>query len=150
MGGHPPCTDFLISTSPHATFSRSSPDGQSVQVGSCPLMSLPTLWGDTHPRLPTSIVTFTSLLLENVSELAQSEPGTAEPDLRRREESGSGHLGTEPFPANTAVCWGRAPALHRSAESRVPFPSDPLPETWKAMCPLLRVTLEAVNRCQWV
>lgn len=46
-------------------------------------MSLPTLWGDTHPRLPTSIVTFTSLLLENVSELAQSEPGTAEPDLRR-------------------------------------------------------------------
>ena len=80
--GDPPCADFLVSTLPHTTFSRSGPSSRSVRVGRCPLTSQPTLWDDIHRRLPTSILTLTSPLLGKVSELAEREPGTAEPDLR--------------------------------------------------------------------
>lgn len=79
---HPPCTVLPISTSPHTAFSRGSPASPYIQVSSGPLMSLLTLWGDTHPGLPIGIVTFTCLLLEHVSELEQTEPGTAEPEFR--------------------------------------------------------------------
>lgn len=66
--GEPPCHDFLISTSPHTAFSGTVPPASPY---GCPLMPLPTLWGDAHPWLPTSIiVTFTSVLLENAPGLA--------------------------------------------------------------------------------
>lgn len=127
--GDPPCPDFLISTSPHTAFSGAvlpaSPCG-------CPLLPLPTLWGDATLGCPPASL---SPLPVCCWKMRLGSPGR--PLLMRRKWQWS--PGDRAISSHTAACSGRVPQPHHSAESPVPFPAAPLPQTWKAASPLLRV-----------